>query len=129
MSCALATWLQHRYRTTIRTAIGISLALTILCAAGHVYYFTRTIPDITATPPDELAYITTATTARSAATDSASAVTELPASTPVRILATRGARCYVETFTGVRGWIPAATATTLEANAAEPAPTFTIRFR
>lgn len=129
LSCALATWLQHRYRTTIRTAIGISLALTILCAAGHVYYFTRTIPDITATPPDELAYITTATTARSAATDSASAVTELPASTPVRILATRGARCYVETFTGVRGWIPATTATTLEANATEPAPTFTIRFR
>lgn len=34
-------------------------------------------------------------------------VVTLPASTPVHLLAQRGEWSYVETFTGVRGWVAA----------------------
>lgn len=112
-SIALSLLLREKLRLTLRTISGISLFLCLLCLANYIYYATRSIPDLTATPPHELAYITQSTAARSAATDTAEKVIDLPASTPVRVLATRGHFSYVETFVGDRGWIPANTATLL----------------
>ena len=113
LSIALSLLLKDKLKLTLRTVTGISLFLSLLCVADYIYYATRTLPDLTATPPSDIAYITKATVARSAATDTAAQVVELPASTPVHLLATRGSHRYVETFTGVRGWIPADTATPL----------------
>ncbi len=120
LSIALGLLLKDKLKLTLRTVTGISLFLSLLCVADYVYYATRSIPDLTATPPTDLAYITKATVARTAALDTADSVVELPASTPVHLLSTRGNHRYVETFTGVRGWIPADAATPL-APADEPA--------
>ncbi len=127
LSIALRLLLRERHKTGVRTAMGITATLSLLCVADYIYYATRTVPDITATPPADIAYITQATTARSAAIDTAGEVLELPPSTPVRILATRGQHRYVETFTGVRGWIPAEAATPLEPAGKTKNP-FTITF-
>lgn len=127
LSIALRLLLKNRYKAVLRTSIGITFSLCLLCVADYIYYATRTVTDITATPAADIAYITQATTARSAAIDTAAEVIELPASTPVHLLATRGQYRYVETFTGVRGWIPANTATALAPNGTPKKP-FTITF-
>ena len=129
LSIALGVWLGTRYRTATRIGTGIFFVLSLLCLADYVYYMTRTVPDLTATPPDSLAYITTATTARTAAEEKAAAVTELPASTPVRLLSQRGSWSYVETFTGVRGWIPTGAASALSPAGQESEPALIISFK
>ena len=53
----------------------------------------------------------------------------LPPSTPLHLLATRGSWSYVETFTGVRGWLNAADAAALMPSGTEPALPLIIRFR
>lgn len=111
---ALKLLLKGKLKHTLNTTLSISLLLSILCFADHVYYSTRTIPDLTATPPQDMAYVTTSTTARTAAIDTAEKVIDLPASTPVRILVTRGNQRYVETFTGIRGWVATDTVSALE---------------
>ena len=100
-------------RSSAKTAAYISLAFSLLCGVNHLYYLTRAVPDITATPPQELAYIITDADARKSASNTADIAIKLPASTPVRILSTRGSLRYVETFTGVRGWVPAEVAVPL----------------
>lgn len=79
--------------------------LTLLCALDWAYYATRQTPDLSSLPPSDIAYILEKTPARSAADDAASPVIELPASTPVHLLAARGSYSYVETFAGTRGWV------------------------
>jgi len=111
---ALSLLLKDKLKLTLRTLIGISLFLSLLCGADYIYYATRSVPDLTATPPADLAYITKATSARSAALDTAKKVVELPASTPVHLRAIRGNHRYVETFSGVRGWVPADSVTALD---------------
>ena len=113
LSIALSLLLKGKLKLTLRTVTGICIFLSILCAADYIYYATRSIVDLTATPPTDIAYITKSTVARSAAVESADSVVELPASTPVRLLASRGNHRYVETFTGTRGWISADTASPL----------------
>lgn len=113
LSIALAILLKERLKHTLRICIGISLVLSLLCLADYIYYSTRPIPDITATPPQDLAYIVQNTTARTAPLEQAGSVINLTPSTPVRILNTRGHHYYIETFTGVRGWIPTEAATRL----------------
>lgn len=88
--------------------------LSILCATNWVYYLGRQRPDFTALPPQDVAYILESTTARNAADDTGSSIIQLTPSTPVRILAHRASWCYIETATGVRGWIPTNTAEALE---------------
>ena len=113
LSIALTLLLKDKLKHTLRISIGISLVLSLLCVADYIYYSTRPIPDITATPPQDLAYIIQNTTARTAPLEQAGTVINLTPSTPVRVLNTRGHHCYVETFTGVRGWIPAEAASKL----------------
>lgn len=128
LSIALKLLLKGKLRRTVNATLGVSLLLSILCLVDYIYYSTRSIPDLTATPPHDLAYITQSTVARTAAIDTAEKVIDLPASTPVRVIATRGNQCYVETFTGVRGWIASDTAATLTPAPAESQPLL-IRFK
>lgn len=90
-------WLQG---CTVAAAI-----LSSLCALNGVYYATRETPDISSLSPQDLAYVLTATDAHTAAAEDASVILPLPPSTPIHLLAARGNWCYVETFTGVRGWV------------------------
>ena len=128
LSIALCVWLGKRYNTATRTGIGVFLGLSLLCAADYIYYETRSLPELTSTPPTDMAYITTATTARTAAEESASTVTELPPSTPVQLLSVRGSWSYVETFTGVRGWIPTAAVSPLLEGEQDATPALILRF-
>ncbi len=82
--------------------------LSLLCVADWVYYGTREVPNIASLPPGDLAYIINATPARSSADADGAAIVTLPASTPVHLLAERADWRYVETFTGIRGWVNAA---------------------
>ncbi len=111
---ALGLLLKGKFKPAVRTATGISLMLSLLCGINHIYYLTRAVPHITSTPPQELAYIISDCNALKSASNTADIAIKLPASTPVHILATRGSLRYVETFTGVRGWVPADTAVPLK---------------
>lgn len=82
--------------------------LSLLCAVDWVYYATRSSPDLSSLPPSDIAYVLQNTAARTAADSQASSVVQLPAGTPVHLLALRGSHAYVETTTGVRGWVTAA---------------------
>ncbi len=93
---------------------GLTLLLSLLCLADWVYYSTRETPHISALPPADVAYVINSTTARSSADAEGAAVVTLPASTPVHLLATRAEWSYVETFTGIRGWVNAADVRALE---------------
>ena len=92
----------------LQTCTATSALLCLLCAADWLYYSTRDVPDMQALPATDLAFITEATTARTAPTADSPTVMELTPSTPVHLLAVRGSHSYVETFTGVRGWVKTA---------------------
>lgn len=94
---------QHKPWLTSATAL--FAVLSLLCAIDWVYYTTRETPDLTSLPPGDIAYVLKSATAHTAADDSASSVVQLPVSTPVHLLAQRGSWSYVETTTGVRGWV------------------------
>lgn len=129
LSIALSLLLKDKLKLTLRTLTGISLFLSLLCGADYIYYATRSVPDLTATPPADLAYITKSTAAHSAALDTSARVVELPASTPVHLLSTRGNHCYVETFTGVRGWVTADSVTALAPHGASAKAPLILKFK
>jgi hypothetical protein len=79
-------------------------------------------------PAEDMAMVTTTTTARTAATADAPTVVELPASTPLHLLAVRGSFSYVETFTGVRGWVRTEDVSPLADSATPKRTPITIRF-
>ncbi len=89
----------------LQACTATSALLCLLCAANWLYYTTRDVADMRALPAADLAMVTTATTARTAPVADAPSVLELTPSTPVHLLAVRGSHSYVETFTGVRGWV------------------------
>lgn len=91
----------------------LATLLSLLCATNWVYYLGQQKPDITALPPQDVAYILVPTNARNAADDAGSSIIQLNPATPVRILARRASWCYIETATGVRGWIPGTAAEAL----------------
>ena len=95
------------HKPWLNACTAVSAMLSLLCGADWVYYCTRETPDISYLPAADTAYVITTTTARSAADAEGSMVVTLPASTPVHLLAQRGEWSYVETFTGVRGWVAA----------------------
>ncbi len=114
-------WLQA---CTATTAL-----LCLLCAADWLYYATRSTPDMSGLPAADFAMVTTTTTARTAATADAPSVVELPASTPLHLLAVRGSFSYVETFTGVRGWVRTEDVSPLADSATPKRTPITIRFQ
>lgn len=112
-------WLQA---CTVATVL-----LCLLCTLDWFYYGTRETPDISALPPNDIAYVITATDARTAAAEDASVILTLTPSTPVHLLALRGSWSYVETFTGVRGWVLSSSIRSLEAGSAPTTPIY-LRF-
>lgn len=112
----------------LQACTAVTALASLLCAADWGYYVTRQTPDISALPPDNIAYILQASELRSTAEAKGAGIMTLPPSTPLHLLATRGSWCYVETFTGVRGWIKAADTATLRENATSPLQPVIIRF-
>ena len=100
--------------------------LSLLCALDWVYYTTRETADLTSLPPSNIAYILKTTTAHTAADEASAGIIQLPVSTPVHLLATRGSWSYIETTTGTRGWIP--TTTTAPLSPIPPKTPLTIHF-
>ena len=112
----------------LQTCTAISLLATLLCAADWGYYTTRQTPDLSSLPPDNVAYVLNATELRNSADTKGAGIMKLTPSTPLQLLATRGSMSYVETFTGVRGWINAADAATLMPGGAAPEPPVILHF-
>lgn len=105
---ALLLLLRHKPHTPWLSSFTVLFAvLSLLCALDWVYYATRETPDLSSLPPGDIAYVVQSTTARTAASNDSGSVVQLPASTPVHLLALRGSWAYVETTTGVRGWVAA----------------------
>ena len=96
------------HKPWLHACTAVSALLSLLCAADWVYYSTRETPHISSLPPADVAYVINPTPARSSADAGGAPIVTLPASTPVHLLATRGEWSYVETFTGIRGWVNAA---------------------
>ena len=89
----------------LTTCTALAAALSLFCVIDWVYYCTRETPDLTSLPPQDIAYVVKSATARTAADDESGSVLQLPVSTPVHLLARRGSHSYIETTTGVRGWV------------------------
>ena len=113
----------------LQTITAISLGATLLCAADWGYYTTRQTPDLSSLPPSDIAYILKATPLRSSADAQGAGIMTLPPSTPLHLLASRGSCAYVETFTGVRGWVNTADTATLSPNGTEPGVPLIISFK
>lgn len=120
-------WHLKRHLGWLHALTIVFAVFSLLCATNWVYYLGQQKPDITALPPQDVAYILTPTTARNAADEAGSSIIQLTPSTPVRILAHRASWCYIETATGVRGWIPTHTAEALEPGGSPQMPVL-IRF-
>lgn len=113
----------------LQTITAISLGASLLCAADWGYYTTRQTPDLSSLPPSDIAYILKATPLRSSADAQGAGIMTLPPSTPLHLLASRGSCAYVETFTGVRGWVNTADTATLAPNGTEPGVPLIISFK
>lgn len=113
----------------LQTITAISLGASLLCAADWGYYSTRQTPDLSSLPPSDIAYILKATPLRSSADAQGAGIMTLPPSTPLHLLASRGSCAYVETFTGVRGWVNTADTATLAPNGTEPGVPLIISFK
>ncbi len=112
----------------LQTCTAISLLVSLLCAADWGYYTTRQTPDLSSLPPDNVAYVLNATELRNSADTKGAGIMKLTPSTPLQLLATRGSMSYVETFTGVRGWITAADAAPLMPDGSVPDLPIILRF-
>lgn len=118
----------HR-KPWLQACTATSAILCLLCTGNWLYYATRELPDMSSLTPADLGFITNAATARTAATDDASEIIRLTPSTPVHLLAVRGSFSYVETFTGVRGWIPSTDVAPLAEDGSQPRVPVIIHFR
>ncbi len=102
--------------------------LSILCGINWVYYLGQEKPALTALPPQDVAYILTPTHALNIPDEQdGSSLIRLTPATPVRILAHRASWSYIETATGVRGWIPTTAAEAL-APGGQPQMPILLRF-
>ncbi|MFI3244447.1 MAG: hypothetical protein R3Y56_09365 [Akkermansia sp.] len=89
----------------LKISLTSSIILCLYCAANWVYVETLRTPALSALSPEQIAYATTNTTARSAADQEGSAIITIPASTPIIILAHRPSWDYIECLNGTRGWV------------------------
>ncbi len=89
----------------IKIATAASLLLSLFCGINWMYYSNLDTPSLSSLSPEQIAYATTNTTARSAADQAGSAIITIPASTPLIILAHRPSWDYIECLNGTRGWV------------------------
>ncbi len=120
-------WRQH-YRPWLHTATAFTLLLSLAAGLNWLWYLTRETPDFTLLPPQNLAYVVTETTARSAADEKGAAVIRLTPSTPLCLLARRGSWSYVETALGTRGWAETSALAPLCPEGMEPRLPLTLHF-
>ncbi|MBR2145537.1 MAG: BatD family protein, partial [Akkermansia sp.] len=113
----------------LQTFTALTGLASLLCAADWGYYTTRQTPDLSSLPPADAAYVVQATELRSSADARGAGIMKLTPSTPLHLLARRGSWSYVETFTGVRGWISSTDAIPLMPGGTPPALPLMIRFR
>lgn len=126
---ALHALLRGRSKPWLHAGTATTALLCLLCAADWLYYATRNVPDMSGLPAADCAVVITATTARTAAAADAPTVMELTPSTPLHLLAVRGSYSYVETFTGVRGWVKTEDVSPLAEPGTAARQPITIRFR
>ena len=112
----------------LQACTAITAVASLLCAADWGYYTTRLTPDLSSLPPANVAYVVKATALLNSADTKGASIMKLPASTPVQLLTTRSSWCYVETLTGVRGWVNAADVAHLMPDAGAPELPLLIRF-
>ena len=112
----------------LHSCTAIAALICLLCAADWGYYITRQTPDVSSLPPADIAYIVRATELRGSADSKSAGIMTLPPSTPLHLLATRGSWRYVETLTGIRGWVNQSDATPLTEDASTPELPLLLRF-
>lgn len=120
---------RNEQKPWLQTCTALALLSSLLCAADWGYYATRQTPDLSSLPPADVAYVVSPAELRSSAEAKGASIMKLTPSTPLHLLATRGSWSYVETFTGVRGWLNAADVATLMPNATPPVQPIIIRFK
>ncbi len=113
----------------LQTCTAVAGFVSLLCAADWGYYTTRQTPDLSSLPPADIAYVLKSTELRTTAEAKGASIMKLPPSTPLHLLAARGSWTYVETFTGVRGWLNADDVATLMPNATPPSQPIIIHIR
>lgn len=92
----------------------------VLCLIDWVYYSTRETPDFSSLPPSDIAYVVQPSALQLAATDESKSLLDLPASTPVHLLARRGSWSYIRTATGTPGWVKTDAVQPLQPDASAP---------
>ncbi len=106
LTAIMLLFIPSRLTLSLKWICGISALASLACAANWLYYYTLDTPHINMLKPEQIAYVVTATEARSAADEKGASVVRLPESTPLRVLARRPRWDYVECMNGVRGWVP-----------------------
>ncbi len=106
LTALMLLFIPSKLRSSLKWVCAISGVISLACAANWLYYFTLDTPHISMLKPEQIAYVVSATEARSAADEKGASVVRLPKSTPLRVLARRPRWDYVECMNGVRGWVP-----------------------
>ncbi len=117
-----------RQRPWLHSCTALALLLGLACTANWVYYITRDTPDMNLLPPENIAYVLAADTARSAADEQGASVIRVTPASPVLLLAERGSWSYIETAMGTRGWVHSASLAPLSEQGMEPRMPLSITF-
>ncbi len=115
-------------RPWLHTCTALALLLSLAACANWVYYLTRDTPDFNLLPPENIAYVVAADTARSAADEQGASVIRVTPASPVLLLAERGSWCYIETAMGTRGWVHSASLAPLAEEGMAPRMPLSITF-
>ncbi len=128
LALCIAGLLLRRRLPWLRAVTAFFSLLSLLCLVNWLYYATRDSADFNTLPSSDLAFVLSSSPLRTAATPDASALMQLSPSTPLHLLARRGSFSYVETATGLRGWIASDAVESL-APSSPPRSSIFIRFR
>ena len=119
----------RRRSAWLTSATALFAALSLLCALNWLYYATRDSADFSSLPASDLAYVLHGTPLHTAASPDASATLQLTPSSPLHLLARRGSFSYVETATGLRGWVASDHIESLDTTDTPPRTPIFVRFR
>jgi len=89
----------------LKASIVVFALLSILTAGNIIYYHALETPHISSIEQRDIAYVLQGSSLHLAADAESKPIIELPASTPLHVLASRPSWSYIECSNGVRGWI------------------------
>ena len=127
--CIALHLLMRRRSAWLTSATALFAVLSLLCMLNWLYYATRDSADFSSLPASDLAYVLRSTPLHTAASPDASATLQLTPSSPLHLLACRGSFSYVETATGLRGWVASDHIESLDTTDTPPRTPIFIRFR